>query len=130
MLLGRWDSQLTLFRAQVLQQAPKQAVVWGRCPPGDCASVKVTLATEAGEQLATVSASLGGESGTFIAKLPATAGGDTPHTVTATVGGATATLADVLFGDGTCPTAPLASARRPSGSAGSLRHPALGLALG
>ena len=102
MLLGRWDSQLTLFRAQVLQQAPKQAVVWGRCPPGDCASVKVTLATEAGEQLATVSASLGGESGTFIAKLPATAGGDTPHTVTASAGSATATLTDVLFGDGAC----------------------------
>jgi hypothetical protein len=88
--------------AQVLQQAPKQAVVWGRCAPADCASVKVSVATEAGLQLATVSAGPGGEVGTFIAKLPPTVGGDTPHTVTATAGSATATLTDVLFGDGAC----------------------------
>lgn len=74
--------------------------MWGRCPPTDCTSVKLTLATEMGELLAEVDATLGGDEGTWIAKLPPTAGGDTPHTITARAGSATATLTDVLFGDG------------------------------
>ena len=45
-------------------------------------------------------ASAGPEEGTWIAKLPPTPGGDTPHSITAKAGGATATLTDVLFGDG------------------------------
>ena len=75
-------------------------MLWGHCPPAECASVKLTLATETGELLAEVDVELGGEEGTWIAKLPPTAGGDTPHTITAKAGSATATLTDVLFGDG------------------------------
>ncbi len=85
----------------VLQQAPKQPVVWGRCPPTQCADVKLSVhAQTTGELVAEVDASVGGEEGTWIAKLPPTPGGDTPHTITATAGSTTARLTDVLFGDG------------------------------
>ena len=84
--------------SQVLQQEPKQAVVWGRCSPIKCASVKVSLSA-AGDIPRTVAAQSGGVAGTWIAKLPATAGGDTPHKLTATDGADTVALDDILFGD-------------------------------
>lgn len=83
----------------VLHQAPKTPVVWGYCgSAAACAAVKVTLKA-GGTAARTVDAALGGEPGTWIAKLPATAGSDTPHTVSATDGTHTAALDDVLFGD-------------------------------
>ena len=84
---------------QVLQQAPKQAVVWGHCAPSKCASVKLSLSVTATDTPQTVSAQPGGAEGTWIAKLPATKGGDAPHKVTATDGTDTVALDDVLFGD-------------------------------
>ena len=84
----------------VLQQAPKRAVVWGFCDPSTCASVNVSYAPSSELSAAqTVSATLGTEAGTFVAKLPSTAGSDTPYTVVATDGSTSATLTDVLFGD-------------------------------
>lgn len=84
----------------VLHQAPKTPVVWGYCnSTAACAAVKVTLKAEGGGAARTVDAALGGEPGTWIAKLPATEGSDTPHTVSATDGTHTAMLDDVLFGD-------------------------------
>ena len=83
----------------MLQQAPKQAVVWGHCPAAACASVKVQLLGPGAALVAEVAASAGGAPNTWIAKLPPTTGGSTPHTVRASAGGATATLSDVLFGD-------------------------------
>ena len=83
----------------MLQQAPKQAVVWGHCPAAACASVKVQLLGPGAALIAEVAASAGGAPNTWIAKLPPTAGGSTPHAVHVSAGGATATLSDVLFGD-------------------------------
>jgi len=86
----------------VLHQAPKTPVVWGYCgSAAACAAVKVTLKAEgaAASAALTIDAALGGEPGTWIAKLPATEGSDTPHTVSATDGTHTAALDDVLFGD-------------------------------
>ena len=91
----------------VLQQAPKQAIVWGICDPAKCADVHVTLAAAAATDnlsstvatSVTIAATAGTVPGTFLVKLPATAGGATAHTVTATDGTSTAILTDVLFGD-------------------------------
>ena len=92
----------------VLHQAPKTPVVWGYCgSAAACAAVKVTLKAEgaAASAALTVDTALGGEPGTWIAKLPATEGSDTPHTVSATDGTHTVALDDVLFGD-VCATLP------------------------
>ena len=82
----------------VLQQGPKQAVVWGHCGDAGCAKITITLSSSS-SATATSPVQLGGPPGTWIAKLPATAGGDTPHTVTVTDGTTTAKIEDVLFGD-------------------------------
>ena len=84
----------------VLQQAPKRAIVWGFCDPSTCASVQVTLVRFSEPSASqTMSATLGADAGTFVAKLPATAGSDTPYAVVVTDGSTRATITDVLFGD-------------------------------
>ena len=78
----------------VLQQAPAQAVVWGFAPAGS----KVTIGF-GGKSIDAPVAPYMGESA-FMAKLPATPSSMTAmHNVTATSGGQTITLANVLFGD-------------------------------
>lgn len=81
----------------VLQQSPKQAVVWGHCGAAGCGKITISLAAKS--SATSQPAAPGGVPGTWIAKLPAITGGDTPFTVTVTDGTATATLSDVLFGD-------------------------------
>jgi len=79
----------------VLQQGPKQAVVWGYCPSSGCEGVTVTL-----EGSAPIKAEAGGEVNSWLAKLPATRGGSKQYSVkVADAGGNSATLTDVLFGD-------------------------------
>ena len=74
-------------------QAPLQAVVWGICAPGS--SVKVTFMGKS------IDATIGEDLNqtTWMAKLPATPASFDPVNITASSGGSTVTLANVLFGD-------------------------------
>jgi len=84
----------------VLQMAPAQATVWGFV--GEGAAVTVTF----NGQSITAQASTWLNQSTWLAKLPATkgiitaqGGGAQEFNITATSGGATITLANVVFGD-------------------------------
>ena len=81
----------------VLQSAPKRAVVWGICPPGDTVTVNF-----AGQKIAATTQMYGGNS-TWTATLPATAISFDGQAITATSAKATTNktvaLTGVLFGD-------------------------------
>jgi sialate O-acetylesterase len=80
----------------VLAAAPKQAMVWGFCPPGSTVDVSIGSATVR----ATIGPGQGdGSHTTWRALLPATKGGFDKHNITATSAGTTLTLTDVLFGE-------------------------------
>jgi hypothetical protein len=86
----------TFGDGMVLAAAPKQAMVWGFCEPG----ATVTVALDGAAAAATVGPDHAtGNATTWRALLPATAAGFTNHTVTATDGKQTLSLAAVLFGE-------------------------------
>eukprot|EP01046_Picozoa_sp_COSAG06_P010524 COSAG06_NODE_576_length_14051_cov_5.354644_1_plen_291_part_10 len=74
----------------VLQREPQTASIWGFSAPG------ASVALKAGVASATATASPGG---IWRASLPAQPASSTPVTLTATSGGATISIKDVLFGD-------------------------------
>ena len=74
----------------VLQREPQTASIWGFSAPG------ASVALKAGVTSATATAS---PAGIWRASLPAQPASSTPVTLTATSGGATISIKDVLFGD-------------------------------
>ena len=74
----------------VLQRAPSTASVWGFAPAGASVSLKAGAAAAS----ATASAA-----GVWRASLPAQPASSTPVALTATSGGKTISVKDVLFGD-------------------------------
>jgi len=81
----------------ILAQAPKQAMVWGFVKPGATVTVQLDggklLPTKVGPDQAT------GSSNTWRALLPATAASFDNHTITATSGGVTLAVSNVMFGE-------------------------------
>jgi sialate O-acetylesterase len=76
----------------VLQREPQTASIWGFSAPGASVALKAGVATAT----ATATAS---PAGIWRASLPAQPASSTPVTLTATSGGATISIKDVLFGD-------------------------------
>ena len=82
-----------LTRSQVLQQGPKQAVVWGFGTPG--ANVTVSMTPQVGP----VGFSVVDATGVWSAGIGPVAASEQAYVVTAVSGGETIMLQDVLFGD-------------------------------
>ena len=82
-----------LTRSQVLQQGPKQAVVWGFGTPD--ANVTVSMTPQVGP----VGFSMVDTTGVWSAGIGPVAASEQAYVVTAVSGGETIMLQDVLFGD-------------------------------
>ena len=82
-----------LTRSQVLQQGPKQAVVWGFGTPG--ANVTVSMTPQVGP----VGFSVVDATGVWSAGIGPVEASEQAYVVTAVSGGETIMLQDVLFGD-------------------------------